>query len=103
MLNDNIKAIVHSLLNLPKIKAVGEIWLFNKYLHRGVSEGIQLTNLRWQLETAKLFRLAVFRGHLAFAKGISHPSASFYWHSGICNAVNGRIPILEVWHCQFNK
>jgi Tat protein secretion system quality control protein TatD with DNase activity len=56
MLDDNIKAIVHSLLKLPKIKAVGEIWLFNKYLHRGGSEGSQLTNLRWQLETAKLFR-----------------------------------------------
>ena len=47
--------------------------------------------------------LAVFRGHLAFAKGISHPSALFNWHSGKCNAVDGSIQKLEVWHCQFNK
>ena len=59
MLDDNIKATVHSLLKLPNIKAVGEIGLCEKYLHRGVSEGSQLTNLRWQLETAKLFRLPV--------------------------------------------
>ena len=59
MLDDNIKAIVHSLLKLPKIKAVGEIGLCKQYLHKGVSEGCQLTNLRWQLETAKLCWLPV--------------------------------------------
>ena len=59
MLNDTINATVHSLLKVPKIKAIGEIGLCKQYLHRGVNEGSRLTNLRWQLETAKLPRLPV--------------------------------------------